>query len=100
VQELFMPLGDARVPLERALQGTKLFLDTLDLVLKILHGLFLAEILEGSEGLRRTRVAAADQVTVALIIVHLLVAPLIPHYGLADWKILLMSWVEAASRQV
>ena len=79
---------------------TEVVLDTLDLVLQILHGLLLPEILESSQGLRRTRVAAADQVTVALLIVHLLVAPLIPDNGLADWRILLMSRVEAASRQV
>ena len=83
-----MPCGDERVRLERILAESQQFLCSFDLVLKVQHLLLLPKVLESSKRQRCSRIAGPNQISAALLVLHLAGAPLLPNGGLGDRKIL------------
>jgi hypothetical protein len=86
--KLKKPAVDQRVRFERILPEAERFLCSVDLVLEVQHLLLLPKVLEGSKRHRCSRIAAPNQITAALFVVHLSGPPLLPNNGLADREIL------------
>jgi hypothetical protein len=76
------------VRLERVLPEAERFLGSVDLVLEVQHLLLLPKVLESRKRQRCSRIAAPNQISAALIVVHLAGPPLLPNNGLADREIL------------
>ena len=86
--KLGKPAVDQRVRFERVLPEAERFLSSVDLVLEVQHLLLLPKVLESSKRHRCSRIAAPNQISATLIVVHLRGPPLLPNNGLADREIL------------